>query len=87
MVPVVQRVEPRENSLSMATDELNSLDIAIGWITISNLLNNRDLAAKGGAYYCYCAYVLRIWRCSGFPMGDAFKYSDNSARIKTIRRQ
>ena len=29
---------------------------------------------KGGAYYCYCAYVLRISTYSGFRLGDAFKY-------------
>ena len=22
---------------------------------------------KDGAYFCYCVYVLRIWRYSGFP--------------------
>ena len=42
---------------------------------------------KGGAYYCYCAYVLRISRYSSFPIGDAFKYSDIFARFKTIRRK
>ena len=42
---------------------------------------------KGSAYYCYCAYVLRISRYSGFPIGDAFKYSDIFARFKTIRRK
>ena len=42
---------------------------------------------KGGAYYCYCAYVLSISRYSGFPIGDAFKYSDSFARFKTIRRK
>ena len=41
---------------------------------------------NGGAYYCYCAYVLRISRCSGFPIGDAFKNSDVFARLKTIGR-
>ena len=45
------------------------------------------LLLKGGAYYCYCAYVLRISRYSGFPIGDAFKYSDIFARFKTIRRK
>ena len=25
-----------------------------------------DIPFKDGAYYCYCAYVLRIWRYSGF---------------------
>ena len=39
---------------------------------------------KGGAYYCYCAYVVRI---SGFPIGDAFKYSDIFTQFKTIRRK
>ena len=42
---------------------------------------------KGGAYYRYCAYVLRISRYSGFPIGDAFKHSDIFARFKTIRRE
>ena len=42
---------------------------------------------KGGAYYCYCAYVLGISRCSGFPISDAFKYSDIFVRFKTIRRK
>ena len=42
---------------------------------------------KGGAYYCYCAYNLRILRYLGFPIGDAFKYSDIFARFKTIRKK
>ena len=36
----------------------------------------KNSCIKGGAYYCYCAYVLRISRYLGFPIGDAFKYSD-----------
>ena len=31
------------------------------------------------------AYVLRISRYSGFPIGDAYKYSNIFARFKTIR--
>jgi len=42
---------------------------------------------KGSAYYCYCAYVLRISRYSGFPISDAFKYSDIFVRFKTILRK
>ena len=42
---------------------------------------------KGGAYYCYCAYVLRISRYSNFPIGDAFKHSDIFARLKAIPRK
>ena len=42
---------------------------------------------KGGPYYCYSAYVLPISRYSGFPTGDAFKYSDIFVQFKTIRRK
>ena len=42
---------------------------------------------KDGAFYCYCAYVLRISRYWGFPIGDAYKYSDIFARFKSIRRK
>ena len=35
----------------------------------------RFVLIQGGAYYCYCAYVLRISRYSSFPIGDAYKYS------------
>ena len=38
-------------------------------------------------HYCYCAYVLRISRYSGFPIGNAFKYSDIFVRFNTIRRK
>ena len=33
---------------------------------LSQLEPNIVLALKGGAYYCYCAYVLRIFRYSDF---------------------
>ena len=29
---------------------------------------SRKVAFKDGAYYCYCAYVLRISEILGFPM-------------------
>ena len=44
-------------------------------------------ALKGGAYYCYCACVLRISRYWGFPIGYAFKYRDIFAWFKTICRK
>ena len=47
----------------------------------------RNSELKGDAYYCYCVYVLRISRYSGFPIGDAFKYIDIFARSKTILRK
>ena len=34
------------------------------WVTFSSSLPSSLL--KDGAYYCYCAYVLRIARYSGF---------------------
>ena len=46
----------------------------------NTICQNNNL--KGGAYYCYCAYVLRISRYSGFSIGNAFKYNDIFARFK-----
>ena len=33
---------------------------------------------KDGAYYCYCTYVLRIWRYSGFLILDPSAYASNN---------
>ena len=46
---------------------------------IKHYLKNKE-AFKDGAYYCYCAYVLRISRHSGF-LWDIF------ACFKTMRRK
>ena len=40
----------------------------LNWKTFSSatMLSSLALKVKDGAYYCYCAYVLRISRHSGF---------------------
>ena len=49
-------------------------------MVISKVLEVSKL--KGGAYYCYCAYILCILRYSGFPISDAFKCSEFFCGLK-----
>ena len=42
---------------------------------------------KDDAYYCYCAYVLRIARYSGLLRVLPTKYRNIFARFKSIRRK
>ena len=46
-------------SLSVAVRVSKTSIIMVGLNLIKSLI-------KDGAYYCYCAYVLRIWRYSDF---------------------
>ena len=48
--------------------------------TISNIV-------KGGAYFCYCAYVLRISRYSDFLLVVPTNTGIFFARFKTMRRK
>ena len=42
---------------------------------------------KDGAYYCYCAYVLRISRYSDFLSVVLTNAGDIFARVKTMQRK
>ena len=44
----------------------------IMFVFISYTILLKASLLKGGAFYCYCAYVLRISTYSRFPIGDAF---------------
>ena len=37
-----------------------------GWDDVESWDHSRKISLKDGTYYCYCAYVLRISRYSGF---------------------
>mgnify|MGYP006896136904 CR=1 FL=1 len=59
----------------------------IMFVLISCTILLKASLLKGGAFYCYCAYVLHISTYSRFPIGDAFKYGGILGRVKTIRRK
>ena len=56
-------------------------------VFLTNFLVNINSVLRAVPTIVICAYVLRIWRYSGFPIGDAYKYSDILARLKTIRKK
>ena len=77
-------------AMAMAMEQLqkdSKIDILIVSSFAERRMKGQYLKLKGGAYYCYCTYVLRISRYLGFPIGDAFRYSDIFVRFKTIRRK
>ena len=71
-VCIYTRDETNRTPATRSSDFVNhSYEYRLNWtplspITIVNHLANPNIKLKDGAYYCYCAYILRIARYSGF---------------------